>query len=158
FAGLFYANLASTCLLTLYLKSKGKLEGIVNDNHLHDLGKFMFAFTIFWAYIGFSQFMLIWYANLPEETGYFIHRFADCWFYVSVFLLVGKFMTPFFLLLPRDSKRNPKVLAVTGVFMLFAQWIDVLWMVQPQFFKEGPQVGFIEIGMLLGFIGIFGWM
>jgi hypothetical protein len=155
FAGLFYSNLASTCLLTLFLKSKGKLEGIVNENHLHDLGKFMFAFTVFWAYIGFSQFMLIWYANLPEETMYFEHRFAHSWFYVSVFLLVGKFMTPFFLLLPRDSKRSPKMLAIVGCWMLFAQWIDVLWLVQPEFFKEGPRVGIIEIGMFLGFAGVF---
>lgn len=154
FAGLFYANLASTCLLTIYLKSKGKLD-VVNDNHLHDLGKFMFAFTIFWAYIGFCQFMLIWYANIPEETRYFSHRFAGCWWYVSVFLLVGKFMTPFFLLLPRGAKRSSKMLASVAVFMLVAQWIDVLWMVQPEFFKDGPRIGIIEIGMCLGFGGVF---
>jgi hypothetical protein len=155
FAGLFYANLASTCLLVLYLRGKGKLTGIVNDNHLHDLGKFMFAFTVFWAYIGFSQFMLIWYANLPEETSYFAHRMADGWFWVSAFLLIGKFMTPFFLLLPRDAKRSPKMLAVVGCWMLFAQWMDVLWMVQPEFFRDGPHIGIIEIGMFLGFAGIF---
>lgn len=156
FAGLFYANLASTCLLTLYMRSKGKLDGIVNDNHLHDLGKFMFAFTVFWAYIGFCQFMLIWYANMPEETGYYIHRFHGGWFSVSVFLLVGKFMIPFIGLLSRGAKRNPRVLAITGVFMLIAQWIDVMWMVQPEFFKEGPQFGWIEIGVTLGFVGVFG--
>jgi hypothetical protein len=156
FAGLFYANLASTCLLTLFLKSKGKLDGILNDNHLHDLGKFMFAFTVFWAYIGFSQFMLIWYANLPEETGYYLTRFHGSWIWVSAFLLAGKFMLPFFVLLPRDAKRNPKTLAVVGVFMLIAQWIDVLWMVQPEFFKDGPRVGWQELGMTLGFAGVFG--
>jgi hypothetical protein len=156
FAGLFYANLASTCLLALYLRSKGKLNGILNENHLHDLGKFMFAFTVFWAYIGFSQFMLIWYANLPEETGYFLHRFHGNWFWVSVFLLVGKFMLPFFVLLPREAKRNVKILASVGIFMLIAQWIDVLWMVQPEFFSEGPKFGWTEIGVTLGFIGVFG--
>jgi len=156
FAGLFYSNLACTCLLTLYLKSKGKLDGIVNDNHLHDLGKFMFAFSVFWAYIAFSQFMLIWYANLPEETGYFLHRLHGQWFWVSLFLLLGKFMLPFIVLLPRDSKRNPKMLAFAGIFMLFAQWMDVLWMVQPEFYKEGPALGWIEVGMALGFLGIFG--
>ena len=155
FAGLFYSNLALTCLLALYLRSKGKLEGIMNENHLHDLGKFMFAFTIFWAYIGFSQFMLIWYANLPEETGYFIKRFTDGWFPVSVFLLVGKFLTPFFLLLPRASKRNPRMLAIVGIFMMVAQWVDVMWMVQPEFFREGPHFGLVEIGIFLGFAGIF---
>ena len=156
FAGLFYANLAATCLLTLYLKSKGKLEGIVNDNHLHDLGKFMFAFTVFWAYIGFSQFMLIWYANMPEETGYYLHRFHGGWFSVSVFLLVGKFMVPFIGLLARGAKRNPRILATAGIFMLIAQWVDVMWMVQPEFFKEGPQFGWVEVGTTVGFLGIFG--
>jgi hypothetical protein len=158
FAGLFYSSLALTCLVTLYLRSKGRLEGIVNENHLHDLGKFMFAFTIFWAYIGFSQFMLIWYANLPEETSYFIERFQGSWMAVSIFLLVGKFMTPFFLLLPRDSKRSPTVLAIAGVFMMIAQWVDVMWMVQPHFSPSGPQFGVVEIGMTIGFIGIFGFM
>jgi len=158
FAGLFYSSLALTCLITLYFRSKGKLDGIVNENHLHDLGKFMFAFTVFWAYIGFSQFMLIWYANLPEETTYFIHRFTGNWMYVSIFLLVGKFMVPFFLLLPRDAKRSDKMLAIVGVWMMIAQWIDVMWMVQPEFFKEGPQFGIIEIGTTLGFLGLFGIM
>ncbi len=156
FAGLFYANLASVCLLALYLKSKGKLEGILNENHLHDLGKFMLAFAVFWAYIAFSQFMLIWYANLPEETGYFITRMHGQWLWVSLFLLVGKFVLPFVILLPRDAKRNPKILAGVGIFMLFAQWIDILWMVQPEFFKEGPILGLTELGVTLGFLGIFG--
>jgi hypothetical protein len=156
FAGLFYSNLAATCLLTLYLKGKGKLEGIVSQEHLHDLGKFMFAFTVFWAYIGFCQFMLIWYANLPEETGYYLKRFHGAWYNVSVFLLVGKFALPFILLLPRAAKRNAKILGVVGVFMLVAQWIDVLWMVQPEFFVEGPRFGWIELGVTLGFLGVFG--
>ncbi len=156
FAGLFYSVLALLGIVTVLLKRNGTLAGIVNENHVHDLGKFMFAFTVFWAYIGFSQFMLIWYANLPEETGYFMTRLQGSWFYVTVFLLVGKFMTPFFLLLPRDSKRNESLLVGVGVFMLVAQWIDVLWMSQPELFKEGPRVGWIEIGTMLGFLGLFG--
>lgn len=158
FSGLFYSVLALTCLLVIYLKKQGHLEGLVNDNHLHDLGKFMFAFTVFWAYIGFSQFLLIWYANLPEETSYYLHRFESGWFYVSLFLLIGKFLVPFFLLLPRDAKRCTKTLMGVAIFMLVAQWIDDLWMIQPEFFKEGPQVGWIEIGVTLGFIGLFGTM
>lgn len=156
FAGLFYSVLAATTLLTLYMRSQGKLNGILNENHLHDLGKFMFAFTVFWAYIGFSQFMLIWYANLPEETGYFLNRFHGGWWNISTFLFYGKFLVPFFLLLPRDAKRNPTLLGWVAVFMLVAQWIDVLWMVQPQFLKEGPQVGWQEVGLTLGFLGLFG--
>lgn len=156
FAGLFYSVLALTAIVTVYLQSIGKLDGILNENHLHDLGKFMFAFTVFWAYIGFSQFMLIWYANLPEETGYFIRRLHGGWAYISLFLLIGKFMAPFFFLLPREAKRNPRVLFMIGIFMLIAQWIDVLWMVQPQFLAMGPRLGLSEFGILLGFLGIFG--
>lgn len=155
FSGLFYATLALITILAIQLKRSGRLEGIVNDNHLHDLGKFMFAFTIFWAYIGFCQFMLIWYANLPEETGYFLRRFDGGWFWVSVFLLCGKFMTPFFLLLQRQNKRDPKRLVAVGCFMLVAQWVDLLWIIQPEFFKSGPQIGWIEIGTTLGFLGVF---
>ncbi|MCM2277756.1 MAG: hypothetical protein NDJ89_06740 [Oligoflexia bacterium] len=156
FAGLFYIVLATTTLMTLYLKRRGELEGLVNDNHLHDLGKFMFAFTVFYAYIGFSQFLLIWYANLPEETMYYLHRLHGNWVWVSLFLIAGKFLVPFFLLLPRDSKRNPRVLAGVAMFMLVAHWIDLMWVVQPEFFKEGPRVGWIELGMTVGFIGLFG--
>lgn len=156
FAGLFYSVLALTCVLAVILRSTGHLEGLVTDDHLHDLGKFMFAFTVFWAYIGFSQFLLIWYANLPEETSYYLHRFHENWWGVSVFLLVGKFLTPFFLLMPRGSKRCPKMLLGVGIFMLIAQWIDVMWMIQPEFYKSGPVLGWIELGMTLGFIGIFG--
>ena len=156
FAGMFYAQLALTAIIAVVLLKNGKLKGIVNDNHLHDLGKFMFAFTVFWAYIGFSQFMLIWYANLPEETEYFIRRFHGGWAWVSAFLLFGKFLTPFVVLLNRQSKRNHTVLIGIGIFMLVAQWIDVMWMVQPEFYKEAPQFGLTEFGTLIGFVGLFG--
>ncbi|MEK6580099.1 MAG: molybdopterin oxidoreductase [Bdellovibrionota bacterium] len=154
FAGLVYSTFAALCIITYLLRNK--LRGIVNTNHFHDIGKFMFAFTVFWAYIGFSQYMLIWYANLPEETGYFIKRFHEKWFYVSAFLLVGKFLTPFFILLPRDAKRNADLLFKVAVFMLIAQWIDMMWIVQPEFYIHGPRVGLIEILMTAGFVGMFG--
>jgi len=158
FAGLFYSTLALTAVLTVYLKKNGALDGYVNENHLHDLGKFMFAFTAFWAYIGFSQYMLIWYANMPEETGYFLHREVGTWAYVGIFLMIGKFAVPFFSLLPRENKRSEKVLFRVGIWMLICQWIDILWLVQPEFFKDGPRVSWIELGTLAGFIGVFGTM
>ena len=158
FAGLFYSSLALTAIVAVKLKRSGALAGIVNENHLHDLGKFMFAFTVFWAYIGFSQFMLIWYANLPEETMYFMHRLEGKWVYVSIFLLVGKFMVPFFALLPREAKRSESRLLKVGCWMLFAQWVDLLWIIQPEFFKDGPKVGWIEIGAFVGFAGVFLFM
>jgi hypothetical protein len=155
FAGLFYSSLALTAIITVLLKRQGHLEGIVNDNHLHDLGKFMFAFTIFWAYIGFCQFMLIWYANMPEETMYFMHRMENKWIYVTVFLFFAKFMVPFFALLPRAAKRSESRLLKVGIWMLFAQWIDLLWLIQPEFFKEGARVGWIEVAGFVGFGGLF---
>ncbi len=158
FAGLFYSTLALTAVVTVTLKRRGLLEGIVSEEHLHDLGKFMFAFTTFWAYIGFSQFMLIWYANLPEETGYFLNRFEGQWLWVSIFLLVGKFLVPFLVLLPRENKRNQNILFNIGIYMLGAQWIDILWVVQPEFYKDGPRCFWIEAGTLLGFVGLFGFI
>ncbi len=155
FAGLFYSTLAMLAIVTIAMKRRGMLEGILNENHLHDLGKFMFAFTVFWAYIGFSQFMLIWYANMPEETGYFLHRLTPGWKPLSAFLMFGKFFVPFFILLPRGNKRSEKVLWWVAWFMLAAQWLDVLWMVQPEFY-QGPKVGWVELGSLLGFAGLFG--
>ncbi len=158
FAGLFTSSLAMTTIFVIKLRRNGMLKDIVNDNHLHDLGKFMFAFTIFWAYIAFSQFMLIWYANLPEETMYFMHRFSGNWTYVTVFLLLGKFLVPFFALLPRDAKRDEGRLMKVAYWMLFAQWIDLIWIIQPEFFKEGPKIGLPEVAGLVGFAGLFGLM
>ncbi len=155
FSGLFYSTLALTAVMAIYLRRNGVLQGIVNDNHLHDLGKFMYAFSVFWAYIGFSQFMLIWYANMPEETGYFLHRLHGGWALMT-YLLPLKFLVPFFLLLQRDSKRSESRLLGVGLFMLAAHWFDLMWVVQPEFFKEGPQFGWIEIGTTIGFIGLFG--
>lgn len=157
FAGSFYTVLALTAVMTVWLKRKGLLEGIVNENHLHDLGKFMFAFTVFYAYIGFSQFMLIWYANMPEETGYFLNRMKGGWMGVSLFLLIGKFLVPFFFLLPRESKRSEKMLLGVGSFMLFAHWVDLLWIIQPQFSANGPRISWIELGVPFGFLGLFGF-
>lgn len=156
FAGLFTSSLSMMTIFTIVLLRNGMLKDIVNENHLHDCGKFMFAFTIFWAYIAFSQFMLIWYANLPEETMYFMHRMEGNWKFVTVFLLLGKFLVPFFSLLPRDAKRSPSRLMKVAIWMLFAQWIDLIWIIQPEFFKDGPRISWIEIAGFLGFAGLFG--
>ncbi len=158
FAGLFTSSLAMMTIITILLRRNGMLAGIVNENHLHDLGKFMFAFTIFWAYIGFSQFMLIWYANLPEETMWFQHRIDGNWKYVSAFLFFGKFLVPFFALLPREAKRSESRLLKVAIWMLFAQWVDNLWIVQPEFFPAGPRVFWIEIAGFMTFAGLFGLM
>lgn len=156
FAGTFLTVNSLMAVIAIRLRQNGVLAGWMNENHVHDLGKWMFAFTVFWAYIAFSQFMLIWYANMPEETGFYLKRFEGGWLYLSVFLLVGKFFLPFFVLLPRDAKRNERLIVPMGIYILACQWIDYLWIAQPEFFKDGPRVGWIELGVTAGFVGLFG--
>ncbi len=157
FAGLFSSALALTAIFAVALRKQGILAAFVNDNHFHDLGKFMFAFSIFWAYIAFSQFMLIWYANMPEETGYFMLRFEPQWMKLTLSVFCLKFLFPFFALLPRAAKRNGKRLVIVGSVMIFAQWLDLMWLVQPSIFPgEGPRfLG--AAGALLVFGALFFW-
>jgi hypothetical protein len=155
FAGLIYSTFAVLAILIVRLRENGHFAKLINDNHYHDIGKFMFGFAIFWAYIGFSQFMLIWYANLPEETPYMIRRMTGPWLPVSIAVLVLKFVLPFLILLPRANKRNPRILVGVACLMLVAQWLDMAWLVQPEFFG-GLVVGWVEVGTTIGFIGVFG--
>ncbi|MDO8494420.1 MAG: hypothetical protein Q7S68_03695 [Deltaproteobacteria bacterium] len=154
FAGLFESGMAITILFVLALRKQGALKDVVNENHLHDLGKLMFAFCVFWTYIAFSQYMLIWYGNLPEETVYMMKRTEGPWMPVALFLLIGKFIIPFFLLINRLAKRSPAYLSFVAVWVLVAQWVDIYWIVYPMV-GEKPVFGWQEIGMTLGFLGLF---
>ena len=153
-SGLFFSGLAVLTLWAIFLRKSGHLDKFVNENHYHDLGKLMFAFLVFWGYVGFSQFMLIWYGNLPEETSYFLVRLQGGWKAVSVALMVVKFVLPFFFLVSRFAKRSENWLIVVALWFLGAQWLDVYWMVTPTFF-ETPVFGWIEIGTFFGFAGLF---
>jgi hypothetical protein len=155
FAGLFQSTMAFMILTILYLKKKGLMSGFVTDDHMHDLGKFLFAFTVFWAYIAFSQYMLIWYANLPEETFFIIERTEGAWLPVSLLLLIGKFIVPFLALLPRWAKRTPTHLAAVSVWLLVMQYVDLYWLVYPSYFKDQLNFGFYEVFIFLGFLGLF---
>ncbi len=155
FAGLFQATMATMILTILYLKKKGMLQGFVDENHLHDLGKFLFAFTVFWAYIAFSQFMLIWYANLPEETFFFMPRLNSGWVFVSIFLLLFKFVVPFLALLPRWAKRTPSHLAAVSVLILIMQFVDLYWLVYPAYNEEHAVFNVPELGGMALFGGLF---
>ena len=155
FAGLFQITMATMIITILYLQKKGLLTGLVTEDHLHDLGKFLFAFTVFWAYIAFSQYMLIWYANLPEETIFIIPRTEGAWLPVSLLLLIGKFIVPFFALLPRWAKRNPNHLMVVSVWTLIMQYVDIYWLVYPAYFHDHLEFGLYEICLFLGFLGLF---
>jgi len=154
-AGLFYSGLAMLTLWTVFLKRKGYLTGFVNENHYHDLGKLMFAFLVFWGYIAFSQLILIWYANLPEETVFYLMR-SGPWKPVSYAVVLVKFVIPFFVLIARPPKRKESVLIVMALWYLAAQWLDIYWLVYPNFFKA-PVFGWMEIGLFIGFAGLFLW-
>ncbi len=155
FAGMFQSSLALLILIMLYMRKTGMVQGYYNDEHIHDVAKYLKGFTVFWAYIAFSQFMLIWYANIPEETEYYLMRAQNGWMGVSMMLLVGKFIVPFLVLLPRGNKRNPAVLIAICVWVLAMQYLDVYWMVGPNFHENQMTFGFYDVAMLLGFIGIF---
>ena len=158
FTGLFQSFIAALILLIIFFKRKGLLDkSLVNENHLHDLGKYLMGLCIFWAYIGFSQYMLIWYANLPEEAGYYLHRTTGPFMWLSLLLILFKFVVPFLFLLPRWVKRDEKALMIICLIVLIAQYADIYWMVYPQFDYHHIRFSWMEIGMLLGFIGIFLW-
>ncbi len=155
FSGMFQASMAVAVLLTLYLIEKGYVKGLMTIDHVHDFAKFMFAFTIFWAYIAFSQYLLIWYANLPEESFYYIMRTTEPWLYVSLFLIIFKFIVPFFALLPRWAKRTPGHLKVVCYLILVAQFVDIFWMIYPAFNESKIIFGLPEILIFAGFMGAF---
>ncbi|MEC9283385.1 MAG: molybdopterin oxidoreductase [Bdellovibrionota bacterium] len=161
FSGLFQSGLAMMILFILALKS-GYLKSFINDDHVHDMGKFLFGFTIFYAYIAFSQYLLIWYANLPEETIFYIHRSHGGWEWVSLSLLFGKFIIPFLALAPAWAKKKPGHLKIVCVWILIMQYVDFYWLVYPNLhtntngmFPETPIFNFYEIGIFLGFLGLF---
>ncbi len=143
-AGGAWAFFAALVLICLGLRRAGILKYSINVEHYHDLGKWMFALTVFWTYIAFSQYLLIWYANMPEETIFFKQRFEGNWAYMSALLLIGHFFVPFLLLLPRAMKRNLTVLAFAGAWCLFIHFIDVYWLVMPNLQKEGFRLHWLD--------------
>jgi hypothetical protein len=155
FAGLFQTTISFMILTVIYLKKQGLLNGFVDENHMHDLGKFLFAFTVFWAYIAFSQYMLIWYANLPEETMFIIPRTEHSWLWVSILLLVGKFIVPFLALLPQWAKRTPAHLGAVSILVLAMQYVDLYWLSYPAFYEDEVKFGLGEVAVFLGFLGLF---
>jgi hypothetical protein len=140
FAGSFTATFAVIILAGTATRADPSAFGHhMNLEHFHSLGKFMLAFTAFWAYVAFSQFMLIWIANIPEEVPWYILRINGGWLWVGAFLLVFHFVVPFFLLLSRDLKRNPVALSRVALWMLFVHWVDLYWLVMPHLDPAGPR-------------------
>ncbi len=149
FAGTFLAGLAATSLAALRLQALGRLPGVVPD-HYYNLGGFLFAFTVFWGYIAFAQYMLMWYANLPEEVFWYRERLSGLWGPLVLVMAVLHFFVPFFALIPRDAKGQPRRLAVVAVLMLAAHWLDLYWMIFPVL-RKGPLFSWPEISFALLF-------
>jgi hypothetical protein len=156
FAGFFQSGLALLTMLFILFKRQGALAQAATPSHLKDLGTLVFAFTIFMTYIGFSQYMLIWYANLPEETVYFITRSQGGWQYLFIALPVFKFAIPFFGLLSQSFKKNEKWLLTVCALVILGQFLDVYWMVMPALRATFVPIGWLEIGTLAMFAGMFG--
>jgi len=155
FAGSIQSTFALLILIMLYMKNKGFITGYVTIEHVHDVAKFLKGFTVFWAYIAFSQFMLIWYANIPEETEFYLMRAQGGWMVISMSLLILKFIVPFLALLPRGAKRNEGHLVLVCALVLIMQYVDIYWLVYPTFFDNHVVFGFYEVALLAGFVGIF---
>jgi hypothetical protein len=156
FAGGAFAFMAMWFLILRSLRDQGVLRNSVNLEHYHDIGKWMFALTVFWAYIAFSQYLLIWYANIPEETIWFLNRFEGTWSWVSALLLFGHFIFPFLVLVFRASKRNLKVLTFMAIWFLVIQYIDWYWQVMPSFYPQGVVLHWLDVPCLLAPLSAFG--
>lgn len=155
FAGMLQCSLAFLILLLIYVKKSGFVKGYYTIDHIHDVAKYLKGFTVFWAYIAFSQFMLIWYANIPEETEFYLIRAQNGWTAISVLLIFGKFIVPFLALLPRSWKRNEGHLIMVCVWVMAMQFIDVFWLVSPNFNENQMTFGLAEIAPFFAFLGIF---
>jgi hypothetical protein len=155
FSGSVVSFFALLAIVAVLLTRKGPLDNIVTVEHFHDVGKLLLAFVAFWAYIAFSQYLLIWYANIPEETIWFAHRLEGTWMWVSVALALGHFVVPLFFLLPRTIKRKPATLVVGAVWVLVAHYIDLYWLVMPNLHPHGLHVAVTDITAFVGIGGLF---
>ncbi len=159
FSGTVLAALAAVTLIVVLLHERGYLPGLRRD-HFYSLGALMFGFVNFWAYIAFSQFLLIWYANLPEETYWFMARWENGWQFVSVLLILMHFAVPYFVLLPQEAKMDTRRLKVMAVWLLVARFLDLYWLVMPTH-SHSVSFSWVELGFPVVGVGIvillFSW-
>ncbi len=165
FAGAAFSGVALVTMVLAFIRRAGKLEGTVTSEHFHDLGKLMFSFTVFWAYISFSQYFLIWYSNIPEETAFMGHRNSGIWKPLFLLLIFGHFIAPFLILIFRPIKRNPAALIAIGAWAILIHFMDIAWMIRPVAYlrTELPEPGFagawLELLMISGVLMVFiGWL
>jgi hypothetical protein len=141
-------------LICLGFRRAGILKNSITNEHYHDLGKWLFALTAFYTYIAFSQYLLIWYANLPEETIWYRHRMEGTWLPVSLAMPFIRFLIPFFILLCRPAKRSIKVVAGIAIWSLVVEYVDLYWVVMPTYFKTGPQISWMDFATLAATVSV----
>ena len=145
--------LALTIAVLATVGPQGALEGHLTPRHFHDLGKLLLAFTMLWAYLSFSQFLIIWSGNLPEEIPWYIERMRGGWGVIALALVLGHFVLPFLLLLSRDLKRNSKWLARVAIFIILMRLVDIIWLVAPVFAHHGFPIHWMDVAVPLGLAG-----
>jgi len=143
------AAIAVVTLTALFFRRRNMLRDAITASHYHDLGKLLFTFTIFWAYIAFSQYFLIWYANIPEETVWYAHRWTGSWKSVSLLLVFGHFIVPFFTLMTRAAKSHLSFLTLISLWLLAMHWLDLHWIVSPVFHPDGLSLSWLDFTTLL---------
>jgi hypothetical protein len=153
FASTFVSGMALVALWLVYMKNKGYMEYATNE-HLHDVAKFMFAFSVFWTYLWFSQYMLIWYSNQPEETTYFKHRVQGAYKGIFFLNLIINFVCPLIILMKRSAKRNYTLVTFMAVLIIFGHWIDYYQEVMGSISKEHVTLGWFDFGILSFFVGV----
>ena len=154
FAGSLVAAIAAWIIASAAAAREEPLRGAINANHIHSMGKYLFAFTSFWAYIAFSQYLLIWIANLPEEVPWYIVRTDTGWRGVGIFLAVFQFVLPFLILMPRERKRSWKPLVFMSFWILAVHYVDIYWVVMPTLSPAGPRPSWMDLTAFLGVGGV----
>ena len=153
FSGLLVSTIAIIILLLIFLKNQGYMQH-VNKEHMHDLGKYLFAFSILWMYLWFSQYMLMWYSNIPEETIYFVERLKNhsTLFYAN---LIMNFVLPFLILMARNAKRTNLIAGLAAAIIFCGHWVDYFLAIMPGIAGDHTSIGFYEIGLTIGYLGLF---
>ncbi len=155
FAMSFQALFPMLILLVYWMHKRGILNNTIRQVHIYDLGAWFFAFTVFYAYIAFSQLLLIYYANIPEETLWYYHRLEGSWAFISYSLIAGRFILPFIILLNRDAKQNSTILLTISVVVLVMHFVELYWIAMPILHHHGISINWMDITTILGLGGIF---
>jgi hypothetical protein len=148
-------GIAFTSIIAFIVSRRQPMDRVLTPEKLHDYGKLMLAFTMLWAYLSFSQFLIIWSANLPEEVTYYVSRLHTNWSTLSWIILFGVFVIPYAMLLSRDLKRSASRLAYLGGFVFVMRWVDLYWMVAPALHPEGPRISWLDFAAPIGLMGIW---